>query len=341
MLHECATSVLLPVYNAGNCLAPALDSVLLQTDADFELIAVDDGSTDGTPALLRRYGELDSRVRIVRCQRHAGIVPALNGGLRVARGEFIARMDADDVSHPDRLRQQREFLQTHPDVGLVGCRVEFGGDPEVRTGYWRHVEWMNSLLDHDAITLNRFIESPFAHPSVMFRRSIAETLGGYRDGPFPEDYEMWLRWLDAGVRVSKLSTPLLLWNDSPHRLSRTDQRYSFRAFYECKAGYLGRWLREHNSHHPEVIIWGAGRETRKRAEFLAQHGVRFLAYVDIDPRKLGKTIHGRPVIPEAHLPAPDDCFVVSYVASRGAREDIRRRLIARDFVEGIHFVMAA
>ena len=90
-----------------------------------------------------------------------------------------------------------------------------------------------------------------------------------------------------------------------------------------------------------MVIWGAGRETRKRAELLVRHGICITHYVDIDPRKIGQTIHGRPVLAEDQLPGPDDAFVVSYVGSRGAREDIRQRLGARGFGEGIHFVMGA
>jgi hypothetical protein len=226
-------------------------------------------------------------------------------------------------------------------VRLVGCQVEFGGDRETHAGYALHVDWTNSLTTPEEIGLNRFVESPFAHPSVMFRRELLARHGGYRDGPFPEDYELWLRWLDAGVAMAKLPEKLLVWNDPPGRLSRTDARYSFQAFYETKAVYLARWLARYNPRHPNVVVWGAGRETRKRAEHLVRHGVRVTHYVDIDPRKIGQTIHGRPVLAEDQLPGPAEAFVVSYVGSRGAREDIRHRLTARGFREGAHFVMGA
>ena len=226
-------------------------------------------------------------------------------------------------------------------MGLVACRVEFGGNREAQAGYAAYVDWTNSLLEPEAIALNRFVESPLAHPSVMFRRELVDRFGGYRQGAFPEDYELWLRWLDAGVRMAKLPEVLLTWSDPPGRLSRTDGRYSVRAFYECKLEYLARWLAANNPRHPEVIVWGAGRETRKRAELLVRHGIRIVAYVDIDPRKLGQTIHGRPVLREDDLPAPGRGFVVSCVGSRGARDDIRGRLSGRGDVEGVHFILAA
>ena len=334
-------SVVLPVFNAEDSVAAAVHSIRHQTDADFELVLVDDGSTDGTPDILRQQAAEDDRLRLLTRPGRLGIVSALNTGLHAARGRFVARMDADDLAHPDRLRSQRLFLDDHPDTGLVGCQVAFGGDAHRQAGYAAYVEWTNALLDHEAIALNRFVESPFAHPSVMFRRELITTFGGYRDGPFPEDYELWLRWLEAGVRMAKIPEVLLTWNDPAQRLSRTHSRYSPRAFYECKAGYLGTWLEAHNPHHPDVIVWGAGRETRRRAEMLCAHGVCIRAYVDIDPRKLGQTIHRRPVLDEKDLPSPADCFVLPYVGSRGARDDIRQRLAARGFREGVSFICAA
>ncbi|MCK5803597.1 MAG: glycosyltransferase family 2 protein, partial [Lentisphaeria bacterium] len=108
-----------------------------------------------------------------------------------------------------------------------------------------------------------------------------------------------------------------------------------------KALYLARWLEQNNPHHPDIILWGGGRETRKRAEHLCEHGVRITAYIDVDPRRIGQTIHGRPVLAEEQIPPLGESFIVSYVGSRGARDDIRARLLARGLREGIHFLMGA
>ena len=334
-------SVVIPVYNAEHCVARCTRSILEQSLADLECILVDDGSTDDTVAQLGVLARADSRVHIVRLRENAGIVPALQRGIAEARSDLIARMDADDKAHPERLRLQCGFLNRHPDIGLAGCRVSFDGNRGTQKGYALYVDWINGLLTPEQIALNRFVESPFAHPSVVFRRHVYEQFGGYREGPFPEDYELWLRWLDHGVAMAKLPETLLAWADPPGRLSRTDPRYSFDAFYRCKAVFLARWLAAHNPHHPRIVVWGAGRQTRKRADMLVEHGVRITHYVDIDPKKLGQTIHGRPVLSQEELPKPGEAFLVSYVASRGAREDIRNRLRGRGFREGRHFILAA
>jgi hypothetical protein len=250
-------------------------------------------------------------------------------------------MDADDVCRPERLARQRRHLDAHPAVGLVACRVAFESGGAGGAGYARHVAWSNTLLSHEEISLARFVESPVAHPSVMFRRELPSRHGGYRDGDFPEDYELWLRWLDAGVRMEKLGEPLLTWRDSPRRLSRRDPRYRSDAFFAVKAGYLARWLAGANPCHPRVIVWGAGRVTRRRARALLSHGVDIAAWVDIDPAKVGRALDGRPVLAPRELPPAGECYVVSYVPAVGAREAIADALRRRGYRPGADYVMAA
>jgi glycosyltransferase involved in cell wall biosynthesis len=333
-------SVVMPVWNAEPTLAGAVESVLAQTEPDWELIAVDDGSTDASLTLLDTAARRDFRIRVLPGP-HRGVVAALNRGLAAARGRLVARMDADDVALPARLARQRDHLDAHPDVGVVATRVIFGGDARRSAGYARHVAWTNTLLSHDAIALGAFIDSPVAHPSVMFRSELVDRLGGYAEGDFPEDYELWLRWLDRGVPFDKLDEPLLVWRDTLGRLSRTDPRYSPAAFSRVKARYLARWLARHNPHHPAVTVWGAGRVTRQRARWLAEHGVRITAYVDIDPRKVGRRVDDAPVLAPGDLPRPGQAFVVSYVGSRDARELIDARLRALGYRAGVDYLLAA
>jgi cellulose synthase/poly-beta-1,6-N-acetylglucosamine synthase-like glycosyltransferase len=323
----------MPVYNAESTVLQALNSLRMQSDPSLEIIVINDGSTDGTLDLLRKQPDIK-----LLDHSHRGIVPALNDGLAAASGTYIARMDADDICHPDRIEQQVSYLDTYPAIGLVGCKVEFGGDRKEQAGYASYVDWINTLIEPDDLALNRFIESPFAHPSIMFRRELFEEYGAYRDGPFPEDYELWLRWMANGVKAGKVDRELITWNDPPQRLSRTDTRYNIDAFYKTKAEYLAQWLEQHNPHHPNVIVWGAGRITRKRAAVLEQYGIRITQYVDLKPRTLNC---GTPVIHHTEIPTPDSCFILPMVGNRGAREKIRAFLKERGFTEGVNCIFAA
>lgn len=230
-------SVVLPVFNAANTLAEAMQSILEGSLKELELIAVNDGSTDGSEKIINRLAREDKRV-VPLHQNHRGIVSALNAGLSGAQGRYIARMDADDVSLPDRLEKQAAFLDKHPEIGLISCRVKYEGEPEERAGYTHYVEWINQLLIPGEISLKRFVESPLAHPSVMFRQECLVKHGAYREGDFPEDYEMWLRWLQQGVRMAKVPDTLLRWRDLAGRLSRNHPRYAIEAFYRIKSIYL-------------------------------------------------------------------------------------------------------
>jgi len=333
-------SVIMPVYDAARTVAAALDSMRAQTEPAWELIAVDDGSRDGSGAILDDAARRDPRVRVIHAP-HRGIVAALNAGLAVARGRVIARMDADDLSMPARLACQRRHLDEHLDVGLVACRVRFDGDPVRAAGYARYVAWTNGLLTHEEIAAARFVDSPLAHPSVMFRRELVERLGGYAAGDLPEDYELWLRWLDAGVRMEKLAQTLVAWTDDPARLSRRDPRYRPDAFDRVKARYLARWVERQAPRRRAVIVWGAGRTSRRRARHLIDAGLDVTAYIDIDPRKIGRVIDGRRVLHAEELPPVGDAFVVACVGSVGAREQIEARLRGAGYGEGVDYLLAA
>lgn len=332
-------SVLLPVRNGAATLARAIESIRAQTCRDWELLVVDDHSTDETPGLLAGLERNEARLRVL-VPPAPGLVPALNVGLAAARGEFVARMDADDAAHPERLAAQCALLDAEPGLGLVGCQVDFGGDRNAQAGYALHVAWLNTLTTPEAIALNRFVESPLAHPSVMFRRTLVAQHGGYAAGDFPEDYELWLRWLDAGVRMAKVPRVLLTWHDAPTRLSRSDPRYSPDAFFRTKAPWLARELARTAAARP-LWIWGAGRPTRRRAATIEAHGCRISGYIDVDAKKHTPAIGGRGPAVVAPSGIPRDAFVLGYVSSRGARDLIRAALEASGRSEGRDFLMCA
>lgn len=335
-----AVSVVMPAWNAAATVAAAVASVRAQTLHAWELIVVDDGSTDGTAAEIARAADGDARVRLL-VRPHGGIVPALEAGLAEARALLIARMDADDVMFPSRLERQVAYLEANPGIGVASCLVEFGGDAVAARGYAVHVDWINSLVDPEEIARARFIDSPVAHPSVVFRRELLGRHGGYRAEAGPEDYDLWLRWMEAGVRFGKVTEVLMRWNDPPSRLSRHDERYGEAAFYACKCRHLARWMRAHVAPDRTVLLWGAGRITRRRFAALTGEGVRLAGYIDPDPRKIGARVGGLPVIAPEDIPAREECFVIGGVGVRGARDLHRAVLSARGCREGEDFIFAA
>ncbi|WP_031479837.1 glycosyltransferase family 2 protein [Maridesulfovibrio frigidus] len=333
-------SVTMPCYNCEATVGQALESILSQTLENLELVAVDDGSSDQTAAILKEYASKDSRVKPLFLE-HQGVVGAANAAIEGSQGQYLARMDADDIAMPRRMELQAGLLDSDPELGLVASRVAFGGDREKCAGYAHYVDWINTVITPEAISHNRFVEFPFANPSIMMRREFLAKLGAFRDGDFPEDYELALRWLEAGVKMQKVDEELLVWNDPPERLSRNHSKYTVDAFYRIKSEYLYRWLVKHNSHHPKVAVIGSARTSRKRYRLLEDFGVETAFYVDVDPRKIGKDIHGCKVIHRDDVPPPGEVFLLSYVASRGAREEVAEFLEARGYVVGRDYLLVS
>lgn len=201
-LTDPLVSVLLPVRNGGDFIAEALTSVLEQSLRDLEVVVVDDGSTDATVPRVHEFSLRDGRIRVVKGDG-LGLVSALNAGLALCRGRFIARMDADDICRPRRILDQVVFFKAHPDVGVVGGQLRCFGPGASRQ--YRYP------ITHDDIQAASIFECPLAHPAVMFRRSLLAADAAAYDPSLGngEDYGLWTRWLEAGVRFAALPSVVL------------------------------------------------------------------------------------------------------------------------------------
>ena len=187
MAHPHMISVVMAVHNGEKYLDEAVQSIRRQTLGDFEFIIVNDGSTDGTSAILARHAAEDSRIRVLE-QPKAGMSEALNRGCAAASGEFIARMDADDISLPDRFEKEVGFLRAHPEVAAVGGATQFLQDGVLIDKFFR------PPLQHRAIMAILFDCNPMVHPSMLIRRHALEAVGYYRPLVVAaEDFDLWLR----------------------------------------------------------------------------------------------------------------------------------------------------
>lgn len=327
----------MPVFNATEWLRETLASILCQTMPDFELIAVDDASSDGSYEILESAAANDSRIRLLRSPGK-GIVAALNYGVAESRGRYIARMDADDIMPHKRLELQADFLDKNAQIDLVTGKIIYLGDAVQNAGYARYVDWLNTFQTSADFANRQFIESPVAHPSVMLRREVLQA-EAYRHGDFPEDYDLWLRLLQSGSTFATLAEPVLEWRDHGARASRTDARYDIEKFYAHKAIFLATWLKRRDV--GEVAVWSGGRRTRRRIDALRAQGISIAKFIDVHPRRVGQVIQGVSVVsPESFFSGPKQ-FVVVYVSSRGAREIISNALVEQGYTKGISFICAS
>lgn len=330
-------SVLLPFLNAAPTLEQALLSVLHQEFDDFEIVLVNNGSTDNSVNIVRKFTELGDRIKLID-EPVRGISKALNTGLDHCRGEYIARMDADDISLPGRLKFQSEYLDKHPETGLISGLVNYISSLSNNEGMFNYVQYLNSLVTSEDIFHLRFVESPFAHPSVMFRKSLISRFGKYNEESIPEDYELWLRWFSKGVIMEKLPVAVLNWHDHPDRASRSQDNYSREAFSRIRMKYLLEYLNGSLNPEKKFFIWGGGKLSRKKADFLIASGIRVDGYIDVDP---GRKIPGHEVIHYLNLPPPGDSFIVSLVSNRGKYLEIAKFLNSRGYTNGSDFLLAS
>lgn len=329
-------SILMPVRNEERHLSAALDSLQRQTMTDWELVVVDDGSDDGTPGILDGAARKDKRVQIIRCER-IGLVGALNTGLKACRAPLLARMDGDDISHPRRLETQTAYLESHPTTGLVASDFRHFPRSSIKQGMIDYEVWQNALADHYLIMRDLFVESPFVHPAIMTRLEIVRQLNGYQDCGWAEDYDLWLRMAAAGTRFARLPQTLFFWRDHPGRATRTMDEYSANAFRSCKLHHLRQGFLANIG---ELVIAGAGVEARAWQRLLASDGIRVTGWLDVDPRKVGRTLHGAPVTRPADLELAGRKMIVA-IGVRGAREQFRDAAAQRGWQEGVDFVCVA
>lgn len=323
-------SVILPVYNAQESIGKSIESILTQFFEDFELIIINDGSTDNTLLIISSFK--DHRIRICTTPNR-GIARALNFGIKLAKADIIARMDADDISLPDRLEKQLDYLNSNPDVGLVSCKVEYGGDRNANLGYALYVDHINKLMTHETMFIKRFQESPIAHPSVMYRKCLIEQFGGYAENKTAEDYELWLRWMNKGVKFGKINGKLLIWNDLPNRISRNNVAYSEAEFLKIKAKYLYKELSKKRRIF-NVWIWGTGRKVNTSIKPFEQLGFKIKKFIDVKP-----TIDNKRIIHYKNLPSPGDFIILSFVKDRIGKVEIEKYLIDNGFTENEDFYL--
>jgi glycosyltransferase involved in cell wall biosynthesis len=327
-------SILLPAFNAAGTIAACLTSISRQTERDWECVVVDDGSTDRTAEIACCIAARDPRFRIVSIS-HSGIIPALNAGLPHCGAPLIARMDADDIMHRERLATQARVLDEDQSLAGIGCHVRIVPRATMSVRLREYENWLNSLRSADDVSRDAFIECPIAHPSLMIRRDALQD--GYADCGWPEDYDVVLRTLTRGRRIGVVPRRLLLWRDGASRLSRIDPRYSLERFTACRAHYLAQSFLRGDSY----VLWGYGATGRALHRALASLGQRPSHIVEVKRTRIGQRIHGALVIPVDDLAQLRGVPIVVSVARTGPRAEIRAAMRRMGFVERVDYVCAA
>jgi glycosyltransferase involved in cell wall biosynthesis len=236
-MNDVAVSVILPAYNCEKFIGQAIGSVLQQTFTDFELIIINDGSTDKTEFSI--IGFDDPRIVYIKNQHNRGLIFTLNRAIDIAKGKYIARMDADDICKPQRLSKQKELLDRHDDLTMVASTIDLIDENGADAGVW---ELDRKTVDPEQIKKRLVHENCIAHPTVMIRAGVLKEFK-YTPGQVNiEDYDLWLRLLSHGHRISKINEPLLLYRihgSSITNLDLKNKNYFFK-YFRMKRKFLAR-----------------------------------------------------------------------------------------------------
>lgn len=243
-------SIIMSVYNGEDYLAEAINSVLNQTFTDWELIVINDCSTDRTPELLSQYAAQDARVRVYTNEVNLRLPSSLNKAMTYARGKYIARMDADDICLPDRLEKQFAFMEENPEVALSSCRFMTLKNGVIASG------GCGSKWDHDSVKALLLVTNPILHPGIIAKADVIKSLGYDKTFTCTEDMELWTRFVMAGYKVQNLQEYLMIYRLHDKQITATTLERQRKEIIAIQKIYYGRFLEEMSEQQAQFYISG-------------------------------------------------------------------------------------
>ncbi|MFK8044441.1 MAG: glycosyltransferase family 2 protein, partial [Crocinitomicaceae bacterium] len=278
-------SIVMPMRNAMPFLNECIESIIKQTEANWELVVVNDHSSDNSFDVLKNYAKQDSRIRVFDAEGK-GIIDALQQAYSHTSGQFITRMDADDMMPSKKLELFREKLYHIPHAVVTG-KIKYIGK-NLREGYLKYEAWMNSLMEKHSHYDEIYRECVVPSPAWMMERIMFESIGGFSPKTYPEDYDLTLRFYEHSIPIVAVQEVVHIWRDYQERTSRNDPNYAFNAFEELKTDYF---LKLDYKPNKTLVLWGGGKKGKNIALLLQKHGVDFI-WACNNPKKIGQDIYG-------------------------------------------------
>ncbi len=261
-------SIIMPVKNAAPFLVECLESILKQSIRDWELVAVDDQSTDISKKILLEYADRDQRIKCID-NAGDGIIYALKTGCSNAKGTYITRMDADDVMAEFRLEKMVNALINHPKSIATGL-VKYFGEP-ISEGYLKYENWINDINLAGKHWQQIYRECVIASPNWMVRKSELDAIGGFHDLTYPEDYHLVFKWYQNQFKIQTIPDVTLFWREHPARTSRNSEHYQQQSFFNLKIQqFIENDLRTDN-----LVLWGNNEKTKLTSDIFKKSGIPF------------------------------------------------------------------
>jgi len=311
-------SILIPFKNTARFLTECLNSILKQTYTNWEVLAVNDRSGDGSFELLTSYAQNDKRIKVFN-NEGCGIIHALRTAYTFSSGSFISRMDSDDIMKPNRLKVMVGSLINHGHGHISVGQVKYFSDRGISNGYKRYEAWLNHLTSTGTNYTGIYKECVIPSPCWMTYRKDLEKCGAFEPNRYPEDYDLTFRFYEKNLRIIPCNEVLHLWRDYGTRTSRTHEHYAQNYFLDIKLHYFLKL--DYNDNRP-LVIWGAGFKGKKIAKSLLQQRIDFTWLCD-NPQKIGKKIYGKQLLHFSALGSLKNPQSIVTVANEKAQPEIR------------------
>ncbi|MBI1285987.1 MAG: glycosyltransferase [Flavobacteriales bacterium] len=316
----------MPVKNAGPFLEECLNSIIEQTETDWELIAVNDGSIDDSPTILNRFAERDKRINVLD-RNGSGIIDALRTAYANSSGELITRMDADDRMVPQKLQTLKQNLLDVGKGNLATGLVEYFSKNELGDGYRKYEQWLNGLTAEGNNYTEIYKECVIPSPCWMVYREDLDRCGAFELDTYPEDYDLCFRFYAQGLKVIPTTKVLHHWRDHSSRTSRNHPHYADNRFLELKLNWFLKL--DHDPQRP-LVLWGAGSKGKSLAKLLTENHVPF-HWVCNNPKKIGHLIYGVEIRSEQFLSELENPQVIVSVANPQEQAELKDLLGERAY----------
>ena len=321
-------SIIVPFKNTISYLEDCLESILKQTLTSWELLIVDDGSTDGSEKLVQKYADKDRRIQLFK-NDGKGIIEALRTAYRHAKGTYVTRMDSDDVMADDKLESLQQSLYLKGKGHLAVGNVSYFSEIGIGDGYKRYETWLNSLTKTGTNFKEIYKECVIPSPCWMVHKTDLDNCGGFTSNIYPEDYDLAFRFFKYGLKCITSNKVLHYWRDYPIRTSRTDVNYAENSFLELKVNYF---LELSHQKEKQLIIWGAGTKGKKIARLLIERNINFDWICD-NPKKIGKTIYNQTLKSTDYLSTLKNTQSIISVANRDDQLEIKHILTTLGLID--------
>jgi len=307
----------MPVKNATPFLKECIDSILSQSFLDWELLAVDDGSTDDSYEVLKYFASKDSRIFVFK-NIGKGIINALRVAANNSHGDKITRMDADDIMPKEKLGELSRILDENGQGTLATGKVKYFSNEILGDGFKRYEKWLNKLCETDKHFDHIYFECVIPSPCWMVFAEDFNSCGGFQVDRYPEDYDLCFRYYQKKLTVVSSQKVLHLWRDSPNRASRIDPNYSDHTFLELKVDYF---VQLDYKNKQNLVIWGAGKKGKRLAKIFSTKDIPFY-WICNNQKKIGQSIYNVELKPVEQICSMIDPMILICVSSPEEVEEI-------------------